>query len=101
MIKAAEFVEAQEVIDRVLDATVDPSYEPALRLKQRLQDPEWNNQARTPAHLANVKEVERLLKLGEGAMALGDFDKVGSSWLHSKIVCNEGCRALIKLNTVQ
>ncbi len=75
LIEAAEFVEAQEVIDRVLDATVDPSYEPALRLKQHLQDPEWNNQARTPAHLANVKEVERLLKLGEGAMALGDFDK--------------------------
>jgi len=75
LIEAAEFAEAQEVIDRVLDPTVDPSYEPALRLKQRLQDPEWYNQARTPGHLGNVKVVERLLKLGEGAMASGDFDK--------------------------
>ncbi|MFP6875163.1 MAG: Amuc_1098 family type IV pilus outer membrane protein [Verrucomicrobiales bacterium] len=75
LIETAEFAEAEEVVDRVLDPTVDPSYQPALRLKQRLQDPEWNNKARTPEHLADVKEVERLLKLGSGSMALGDFDK--------------------------
>ncbi|MCP4848864.1 MAG: hypothetical protein GY899_13055 [Verrucomicrobiaceae bacterium] len=75
LVKSAEFAEAQEVVDRVLDPSVDPSYEPALRLQQRLQDPEWNNKARSPEHLENVEEVTRLLQLGKGAMALGDFDK--------------------------
>ena len=75
LVKAAEFAEAQQVVERVLDPTVNPTYEPALRLQQRLLDPEWNNKARSPEHLANVGEVKRLLQLGAGAMALGDFDK--------------------------
>ena len=75
LVKAAEFAEAQQVVERVLDPSVDPSYAPALRLQQRLQDPEWNNKARSPEHLANVEEVKRLLQLGGGAMELGNFDK--------------------------
>ncbi len=75
LVKAAEYSEAQQVVERVLDPSVAPSYEPALKLQQRLLDPEWYNKARSPEHLANVEEVKRLLHLGEGAMALGDFDK--------------------------
>ena len=39
----------------------------ALTIKQRLQDPEWYNKARTPEHLENVKKVKRFTKLASSA----------------------------------
>lgn len=75
LIDDAEFFAAEELIDQVLQPSVAPNYRPAVILKKRLQDPEWYNQARSPEHLANVKKVNRLLKLAEGATKLGDLDK--------------------------
>ena len=46
-----------------------------MTIKQRLQDPEWYNKARTPEHLENVKKVKRLLKLASSAERLGAYDK--------------------------
>ena len=75
LIDLAEFVSAEELLDQVLQPSIDPKNKTALVLKERLQDPEWYNQARTPEHLENVKKVRRLLKLASGADQLGDFDK--------------------------
>ena len=75
LIDLAEFVSAEELLDQVLQPSIDPKNKTALLLKERLQDPEWYNQARTPEHLENVKKVRRLLKLASGADQLGDFDK--------------------------
>lgn len=74
LISAAEFDEAEAVVDRVLAPTVSPDYKPALEVKARLQDPEWYNRARTPKHDANVAAVEKGLRMGAGAYELGDFD---------------------------
>ncbi len=75
LIDGARFAEAETALDRVLDASVNPTYGPALEIKTRLQDPEWYNTARTPEHQANVVEVTRLLRLGEGAMRLGNYQQ--------------------------
>ena len=75
LIDLAEFVSAEELLNQVLQPSIDPKNKTALLLKERLQDPEWYNQARTPEHLENVKKVRRLLKLASGADQLGDFDK--------------------------
>jgi general secretion pathway protein D len=75
LIKAAEFGEAELVIDRVLDPAVAPDFSPARKIKQRLADPEWYNKARTPLHQKQVEEVQRLLILGAGAVELADYDK--------------------------
>ena len=48
LIEAAEFVSAEELLDQVLQPGIDPKNEVALTIKQRLQDPEWYNKARTP-----------------------------------------------------
>ncbi|MEC7638359.1 MAG: hypothetical protein VX848_05145, partial [Verrucomicrobiota bacterium] len=75
LIEAAEFVSAEELLDQILQPGIDPKNEVALTIKQRLQDPEWYNKARTPEHLENVKKVKRLLKLASGAERLGAYDK--------------------------
>ena len=75
LIEAAEFVSAEELLDQVLQPGIDPKNEVALTIKQRLQDPEWYNKARTPEHLENVKKVKRLLKLASSAERLGAYDK--------------------------
>ncbi len=74
LIAEAEFAEAGQVIDRVLDREVAPDFAPARKIKSRLADPEWYNKARSPEHQKDVAEVRRLLGLGEGAMRLADFD---------------------------
>ncbi len=80
LIEAAEFAEAERVIDRVLDPAVAPDYTPARKIKSRLADPEWYNRARTPEHQEKVAEVQRLLVLAEGAMRIGDFDKASGHY---------------------
>ena len=75
LIDDAEFVSAEELLDQVLQPGIDPKNNVALTLKQRLEDPEWYNQARTPEHLENVKKVRRLLKLASSAERLGAYDK--------------------------
>ena len=75
LIDDAEFVSAEELLDQVLQPGIDPKNNVALTLKQRLEDPEWYNKARTPEHLENVKKVRRLLKLASSAERLGAYDK--------------------------
>ena len=65
--------EANRVIDAVLVPGYAPTYEPALKLKEELQDAERYNPAETPEHVAKVAEVSRLLRQAEGFEDLGLF----------------------------
>ncbi len=68
------FDNAQLLLDGVLEENIAPDHKGARRQLARLNDPEWYNRAMTPEHSANVKEVDRLLRLGKDYYALGDYD---------------------------
>jgi general secretion pathway protein D len=72
--EAGSYDEANRTLDAVLDVAVAPDCAPAIRLKQRVQDPQVYNPAMTPQHRADVLEVTRQLQLANGAFALGKFD---------------------------
>lgn len=76
----ARYVEAGEMLDRVLAADVDPRNPVAKKLKAQFQDPDRFPRALTPAHVANVKEVEKKLEFANSAMELGDYDKAIATW---------------------
>lgn len=76
----ARYDEANRALDTVLQEGWNPEYEPALRLKEQIQDPERYNPAATPAHIEKVQHVSRELALAEGHYALGEFDKARESY---------------------
>ncbi len=65
---------AKTLMDNVLEDGIAPDHKGARRQLARLNDPEWYNQAMTPEHATNVKEVDRLLRLAKDYYDLGDFD---------------------------
>ncbi|MDX1680163.1 MAG: Amuc_1098 family type IV pilus outer membrane protein [Akkermansiaceae bacterium] len=75
-----ELEAAKEMVNRILVKDVAPEHEGALRMRQQLNDPLWVNPANTPEHHANVEEVNRLIVLANGAVALGRFDKAAECY---------------------
>ncbi len=65
---------ARELLEAVLVDDIDRDHRRAKKVLVRLDDPEWYNWAITPEHVADVKEVERLLRVGRGYYDIGDFD---------------------------
>ncbi len=76
----ARYAEANTALDGVLLPGWNPDYQPALKLKQQIQDPEYYNPANTPGHVSNVVEVAKLLRLAQGYYDLGDFDRATETY---------------------
>jgi len=69
-----QYTEAIQIIEAVLDPSVDPENIEARRLLEDLNDPEIYPQAITPEHIARVKRVETALKEAASYVRIGDYD---------------------------
>ena len=72
--EGARYDEANKALDRVLSPDVAPDHAAAKKLKSQLADPEYYNPAASPQHLEAVAKVDKLFRMAEGHMDLGDFD---------------------------
>lgn len=72
--------EAKELLQSVLKEDFDPDNADARLFAKQIDDPERFEPALTPKHLANVAEVTKLLRLGEGLLTLGDYDKAATQF---------------------
>ena len=68
-----EYDSARGLLNSVL--AMDPEHSKAQTLLKHLDDPDRYPVALTPEHMKNVREVERLLRLGVGYYDLGQYDK--------------------------
>lgn len=75
LLNEGRYADASKVIDSVLDKDMDPGNRDALRLRKQAADSDRYPPALTPKHIANVKEVTRLLTLAGSNMDLGNADK--------------------------
>ena len=69
-----QYAEAIQIIEAVLDPSVDPENAAARHLLEDLNDPEIYPQAITPEHIARVKRVESALKEAASSIRIGDYD---------------------------
>ncbi|MDB6137360.1 MAG: hypothetical protein JWO94_432, partial [Verrucomicrobiaceae bacterium] len=69
------YAEASKTLETVLDEDVDPQNKEALKLRKQAADPDRYPPALTPRHIADTKEVTRLLTLAGSFMDLGNPDK--------------------------
>lgn len=74
----ARYGEAKELLKSVLQEDFDPGNADARLFARQIDDPERFEPALTPEHLAHVAEVTKLLRLGEGLLSLGDYDKAAT-----------------------
>ncbi|MGK0188726.1 MAG: general secretion pathway protein D [Verrucomicrobiales bacterium] len=68
-----EYDSARGLLNSVL--AMNPDHQKAQTLLKHLDDPDRYPVALTPEHMKNVREVERLLRLGVGYSDLGQYDK--------------------------
>jgi general secretion pathway protein D len=68
-----EYDSARGLLNSVL--AMNPDHQKAQTLLKHLDDPDRYPVALTPEHMKNVREVERLLRLGSGYYDLGQYDK--------------------------
>lgn len=68
-----EYDSARGLLNSVL--AMNPDHKKAETLLKHLDDPDRYPVALTPEHMKNVREVERLLRLGVGYYDLGQYDK--------------------------
>ena len=67
-----EYDSARGILSSVL--AISPDHQKAKTLLRQLDDPDRFPPALTPEHMKNVREVERLLRLGVGYYDLGQYD---------------------------
>ncbi len=67
--------EAIQLVEEVLQPSMDPDNIDAKRLLEQLNDPDYYNPALTPQHLERVRKVKLALKTGQGYIDLGDYDR--------------------------
>lgn len=65
--------EADDLLSRLL--LVSPGDKGVLELQRKFADPDRYPPAVTAEHVANVREVERLLLLANSALEIGDYDR--------------------------
>jgi general secretion pathway protein D len=70
-----DYEKSRALLEEILLPNMDPENRAAKRLLGHLDDPVRYQPARTPAYTADVKEVTRLLHLGESHYLLGEYDK--------------------------
>src|SRR5690606_27999017 len=69
------YPESIALVEEVLQPSVDPDNIDALRLLERLNDPDYYSPALTPAHLERARRVKLALKTAQGYLDLGDHDR--------------------------
>lgn len=69
------YPESIALVEEVLGPNMDPYSIDAKRHLERLNDPDYFSPALTPAHLERVRRLKLAVKIGEGYLALGDFDR--------------------------
>ena len=74
------FVEANSLLDAVLDVSMMPDHDGANTLKQQLKDPDRFNPAMTPEFPEKVAKVNKLLVLAGGLVDLGQFDAAKAAY---------------------
>jgi general secretion pathway protein D len=67
--------DAQTTVECLLLPEYNPDYQPALRLLQRLQSPDYFNKTVTPGFVSRVEKVKKLLLDGQGFYDSGRFDQ--------------------------
>lgn len=72
--------DALRVLEAVLAPSVNPGDAQAAKLRDQANDPERHPPALTPAHVAKVSQVEKLLILAGSAADLGDLDGASESY---------------------
>ncbi len=70
--KDGDYPAANKLVDGALLAI--PDHSDAKQLRKHLGDPDRWPPALTPEHVANVKEVQKILWLGHSAYEIGDYD---------------------------
>lgn len=70
-----DYDKARALLEEILLPNMDPDNKAAKRLLSHLDDPDRYQPARTPAYTQNVRDVTRLLHLGESHYLLGEYDK--------------------------
>ena len=73
-ISEGRYQDAQLIVEVVLDDRYNPNYAPALTLAQQLRDPNHFNKTITPAFVADVEEVKKLLSEAQGYYQSGRYD---------------------------
>ena len=68
-----EYDSARGLLNSVL--ALDPDHKKAQTLLKHLDDPDRYPPALTPEHMKNVREVQRLLRLGTSYYELGQYDE--------------------------
>lgn len=71
--KVGRYDEARKLLDNALK--IDPKNKLAMQQLAYLEDPVRNNPAKTPQHMKNVEEVNRLLSMGFGYYDLGQYNQ--------------------------
>lgn len=61
-------------LNAVLDDQVAPKYKPALKLRERLQDPDHYNPAQSPKHIEETKKVRDLHLMAQGYLDSADLN---------------------------
>lgn len=75
LLAQARYQEANQMLDAVLAADMNPQHELAAKLKKQSADPDRYPPALTPDHLERVKRVKELLVYAASAEDIGDHDK--------------------------
>ncbi len=74
LIEEGRFEDARKVLELVIAEGYDEDNKSALRLLSRMEDPTYFNQTITPAFVAAVEEVKKLLNEAEGFYDTGRYD---------------------------
>ena len=72
--KQGRYADAKTALESVLEEDFNPTYADAKVLLKQLGDPDRYEPALTPKHVEDVASVEKLLRLGNGLISLGDYD---------------------------
>ncbi len=73
-IKEGRFDDARTVLEMVIAEGYNENYKPALKILARMEDPAYYNQTITPAFVADVENVKKLLSEAEGFYDTGRYD---------------------------
>jgi general secretion pathway protein D len=74
LLAAGRYQEAENVLNSVLAADMDPENEEAGKLLVEMKDPDRFPRALTPQHVANTQQVAEWLQYADSKFELGDFD---------------------------
>ncbi len=69
------YLDAETIVKVILRPEYDPSYEPAIKLAQHLEDPDYFNQTVGPKFIARVEQVKGLFREAQGFFDSARYDQ--------------------------